>query len=478
MREKEDKPMKRQMKTMAMVMYLGIVLLRGAPTAALPPPPDDGDPEPSEPHGCLSYVEGDLTATPQTIRLGESVTLHWNVRSRAEGCPELVFVRGEIVPRTGNLTVVPPANTTYDLTAKAGNQTRYLATAAITVQLSPSDADGDDIDDIREDSLLNLYAPVLYMPFGLDWTRPANVDWYLARTVLRFHHGGFCFNDDGILGLGAVDQNSLLTQYHNTKDWDLTRGCYHTSTVISSKSGPFDDDHHFFLQAADDSTHDGSLDPAQWKVYGHVYKNSIGGLNLQYWFFYPYNDNASWGNHEGDWETIIVRLNSDDTVNGVYFCAHGDCSTFRSANNVSWLDNTHPVAWVADGSHASYPDESLCDDEEFGIFKSCQTADSYRWFTWTGGQQGRSGYQGGGVVNVGEKRYPLNGQVFIQYYSRWGELGEFDDTSGPVTPSYQSNWMFGAYSLPPLPCPRTQKCCEPAPDGSCDLCAPSNGQCP
>jgi hypothetical protein len=153
-----------------------------------------------------------------------------------------------------------------------------------------------------------------------DWIRPANVDWYLARTALRFHHNNW--SDDQVLGVGTVNQNSLVSQSHRTKQ-GFWSGCDHTSTIVSSRSGPFISDHHFFLQPPNDATHRGSSDPAQWKVYGHVYKNSIGGLNLQYWFFCPYNDNVASFNHEGDWESIIVRLTSGYVVNGIFFCAHG-----------------------------------------------------------------------------------------------------------------------------------------------------------
>ena len=347
------------------------------------------------------------------------------------------------------------------------------------------DADYDGLNDIKEDCLLNRYAPVLYMPFGLDWTRPANVDWYLARTVLRFHHDN-C-DDDQVLNLGAVTQSTLIAQSHKTKQ-GFWSGCDHTNTVISSKFGPYNKEQHFFLQSADDSTHRGSEFPAQWKVYGHAYRNAIDGINLQYWFFYPYNDNAASANHEGDWESITVRLHHNGTVSGVFLCAHGDCSTFYTTNSISWLDTTHPIVWVADGSHASYPNESTCDDasiwDEGVVGNNCQTVDAHRWFTWAGGQQGRSGHQGGGVINVGEREFPLNGQVFIQYYSRWGERGETDGTSGPRTPSYQSSWLLDEYvadaplpsTLPP-PCPDGQHCCEEAADGSCSMCLSTENEC-
>ena len=87
-------------------------------------------------------------------------------------------------------------------------------------------------------------------------------------------------------------------------------------------------------------------------------------LNLQYWFFYPYND---WGNgyggfndHEGDWEGfhVFFRLDGDRPVEPpahVCFLGH------ESRMTKSWRDpdvekiGTHPVIYVAAGSHASYP---------------------------------------------------------------------------------------------------------------------------
>lgn len=78
--------------------------------------------------------------------------------------------------------------------------------------------------------------------------------------------------------------------------------------------------------------------------------------------------------HEGDWERIIVALDPADKPVEVRFLGHG-CGdgAFRSTNYVSWqnfselpspnkveqrgqlVDTTHPVVYVAEGSHASYP---------------------------------------------------------------------------------------------------------------------------
>ncbi|HEY0094388.1 MAG TPA: hypothetical protein VGB96_08695, partial [Archangium sp.] len=48
------------------------------------------------------------------------------------------------------------------------------------------DADADGIDDGLEDQLAAKFAPeVRLAPLSIDWTRPANVDWYLARVHMR-----------------------------------------------------------------------------------------------------------------------------------------------------------------------------------------------------------------------------------------------------------------------------------------------------
>ncbi len=305
---------------------------------------------------------------------------------------------------------------------------------------SGRDDDGDGLDDGCEARLLHDRAPLLYMPFAYDWIRPASVDWYLARTALRFHHDN-C-GDEQIAAKGTLTQANLVSFRHATKQ-GFWSGCDHTSTYISSATGPWNDDQHFFLQPSD-SVHAGSSNPADWKVYGHAYPNRIGGINLQYWFFYPYNDNGGPINHESDWESVIVRLQPDRSVHGVYFCQHGHCDNFRSAAQLTWL-GSHPTGWVADGSHATYPTVNECNDAPFtaeATGPNCSTNDAYRWFTWAGGKGTQAGYQGAGVVNVGEKTRPLADQHFIDYGGTWGEQGSTETTSGKRTPSFQDDWDF------------------------------------
>jgi hypothetical protein len=298
------------------------------------------------------------------------------------------------------------------------------------------DGDTDGIDDGVENCLLQRHAPVLYLPWSLDWTKPANVDWYLSRVHMRFTHDG-C-PDCQILALGSVTQTAITNRSHAEKDWI----CSHTSTLRLSYGDGFSDNESYFLQPPDDTTHNGSTNPADWKVYGHVYKNALGGVNVQYWYFFPYNDGPSGFNHESDWEHINVRLAADYSVSGVHYAHHSKVDYYLKAD-VQWFGTTHPLVWIADGSHASYKSESICDTttEEAGMgISSCETNASYRWFTWAGGKGTAAGFQGGGVINVGEKGKPLNNQQFIKYNARWGEIGNTDLTNGIRTPTFQGNW--------------------------------------
>lgn len=310
------------------------------------------------------------------------------------------------------------------------------------------DADHDGIDDGTEWALANQYAPVLYMPNMItraeagagvqgDWTWPANVDWYLPQVRMRIHHNN-C-TDHQLLNFGQVTPTNLLQQAHQRFKLGVF-GCSHSTPVQYSDTSWHVDD-HYFLQAGDDAAvHPGMRTPSQWKSYVHSYPNDIGGITLQYWVFYAYNDGISSQNHEGDWEHVAVKLNASHTPAAVIFSAHGHLNAY-APSQVTWYGGTHPEVWVADGSHASFRSQSVCNTTlTEGVYSSCWTNHDQRWFTWAGGRGTAAGIQGAGLVALGEKAYPTSGQQWIRYSGRWGEKGQFDGTSGPRGPAYQSSW--------------------------------------
>lgn len=86
---------------------------------------------------------------------------------------------------------------------------------------------------------------------------------------------------------------------------------------------------------------------------------------LQYWFFYGYNDWAtSFGglnDHEGDWEGFYLFFQPDSSGNlqeppaYLTYVGHHSRLTKPWGHPDVTLDGNHPVAYVAGGSHATYP---------------------------------------------------------------------------------------------------------------------------
>jgi hypothetical protein len=79
---------------------------------------------------------------------------------------------------------------------------------------------------------------------------------------------------------------------------------------------------------------------------------------VRYWLFYEFDDWHSprkrlWQAHEGDWESITVGVGADGLPQFAAYSQH--CSgSVRAWSRVSKRGGTHPVAYVALGSHANY----------------------------------------------------------------------------------------------------------------------------
>ncbi len=92
----------------------------------------------------------------------------------------------------------------------------------------------------------------------------------------------------------------------------------------------------------------GGPEPA---VYGRVHRDAQGHITVQYWAFYYYND---WFNkHEGDWEMLQVMLEPDGAPRWIVYSQHHG-GTRRAWEDTPRENGTHPVVYVAKGSHANY----------------------------------------------------------------------------------------------------------------------------
>ena len=102
-------------------------------------------------------------------------------------------------------------------------------------------------------------------------------------------------------------------------------------------------------------------------VYAHVAVDAgrPGKLGLQYWLFYVFND---WNNfHEGDWEMIQLLFDAPTAAEALQRPpVEVGYSQHEGAERADWeddklerVDGTHPVVYVAAGSHANFFGEAL-----------------------------------------------------------------------------------------------------------------------
>src|SRR4051812_23398925 len=90
-------------------------------------------------------------------------------------------------------------------------------------------------------------------------------------------------------------------------------------------------------------------------AYGRAVPARGGGTWLQYWLYYPYQDQdrglVRTGRHEGDWELVQYRLDAADRPVEAVYAQHS------GAERCGWDEverSGHPLVYAAHGSHASY----------------------------------------------------------------------------------------------------------------------------
>ncbi|BDG02165.1 hypothetical protein [Anaeromyxobacter oryzae] len=270
------------------------------------------------------------------------------------------------------------------------------------------DRDGDGIDDALEDALLERHAPVVLLA-PTEEALPASAEWLLARAEIETAPGRPPRIMEASV-LGAVG-------------------------ALVARAVPGLDEPGARLRV-ERAARAGSPDPAVWTVYGHAYRAAGGGILLQYWFFYAFND-AFWAfDHEGDWEHVTVRLDAAARPVGAWYARHEDSAPGEWFEWESLArEDGHPVVLAGRGTHASYALageapawERLCPERDPA---RAAAAGCRVWRT----------DEGGGIVNVGERGAPR--AAFLSWPGRWGTTGAFGlerHAGSPPGPAFQRGW--------------------------------------
>jgi hypothetical protein len=189
-----------------------------------------------------------------------------------------------------------------------------------------------------EPRLLAMYQPVLHFD-PLEKFRPASVQSFIADSDLE--------------RLTAPNTWSLVDPAPEPGDlpapgtgiWRLNQDSCTPSSALGG------------LECYAAAWNEGSGGPV---VYGHVAHDGDHTV-LEYWLFY-YDDvysyayppsNFIWQAHEGDWEAVNVVLDENGQADSAAYSQH--ClGQKRSWVTTPRVGGTHPVVYVALGSHANY----------------------------------------------------------------------------------------------------------------------------
>lgn len=191
-------------------------------------------------------------------------------------------------------------------------------------------------------------------------------------------------------------------------------------------------------------------------VYGRVVRTS-DSIVLQYWYFY-YDNTYSylrpasdfiWQAHEGDWEVVNVVLSADGLPVSVGYSQH--CLGERRGWDDVVRRGTHPVVYVAAGSHANYfsagehPFDPRCVPLQAQALLAQLGLPLPRDHTSEGDVSGPK--QGDGdVTHI--RQFDDGESGWVQFPGFWGELqyfrapfvGTVPFGTSPVGPAYKQIW--------------------------------------
>ena len=284
------------------------------------------------------------------------------------------------------------------------------------------DTDHDGVPDSCEQLLAERFAPIVHHASD-EPNFPTNVDAFLQNTTLGFFDDA-CAPDLLIDLVTAPTQAELLTRR-------VEGSCGTPDVTDSSGTRSRAKQRTFFLADVPRAFRSGSGDTREWTTYFHAHPNELGGVTLQYWRFYAYNE-AMIG-HGGDWEGVHVSLGRELEPSDVRLLGH------TGMRRLSWSDleveGTHPHVFSEPGGHSSQ--ESSANIVAPGsAFVRQETWSSGR-VHWPSGRVTTAGR----LLNVGEKTASMNGQVFLQYSGLWGSPGLLFVSSGYWGPAYNETSM-------------------------------------
>jgi hypothetical protein len=223
-----------------------------------------------------------------------------------------------------------------------------LSKASLSVDVHDA-GPAQDVDPTLAQKLADTYAPAMVFSVGSspELFRPMSVDEFERHSTLR----------DGNWNLAQT-----ITRADPANGWRSERAYY--CEELGGRRAPAD------AAPVPECGHGVGL-TAPVTTYARVVQSPLDGFGwyaIEYWSLY-FNDfwshsktnspGAAYQSHEGDWEGAIVLLTSDQEPRAVAYTQHGgvEVRPWPAAGEdfgVTLAGSTHPVEYVARGSHAGY----------------------------------------------------------------------------------------------------------------------------
>jgi len=343
---------------------------------------------------------------------------------------------------------------------RLGALTLVAASLAGLVAMAAVDEDQDGLDDRVEDGVAERFAPIVFHG-DQESSFPTSVESWLALTHLSTLDNIAAPRRTERIVTGPLRPWQLLNRTATIDGIDVSSSSSRTRTKQLT----------FFLEDVPSAQRPRLVRPGEWITYAHSFPNDAGGITIQYWRAYMWNDASFLGidvGHGGDWEAVSVHLDARQQPTRVSFLDHTGIVDGGAA--VQW-EGTHPLVWSEEGGHSSSPDK--------------HRSRSTRWIrheTWTGGRvtlaDGTTAGASGGLRNVGEKLHPRDGQAFIQYSGLWGAPGRMFMTSGYWGPAFNETGATcrggaPAYASYLRPRAKSDQCLPLTMNAWCDGMAPA-----
>ncbi len=246
--------------------------------------------------------------------------------------------------------------------------------------------------------LASTFAPALHFTSGEKFY-PTTVNYIIGSSVLKQR------NSDGTsTGIDAAPTPENL-------------GTYTSSDLFLDNK----------LETLENIAADYAIKADSLGYYAYVHVVRTGSsIVVQYWLFYIYN-NGPLNDHQGDIEVIEVFLDNSGNPQRILVSQHG------AGENAAWSDvetvDTHPVVYVAQGSHANYLRSyqgkiGIENDIVGNDGKTINPTDLT-------------------LVALGEQGNHLADQSWLDYAGRWGYWGTEQEVAlgraGPLGPVFNQD---------------------------------------